>query len=98
MKEPGKTKAAVAAALAGLPESAPPAPLPPERNRQKPRKGRGAGDVVTVTVKLRKDEWRRLKMKALADNSSLQEMIEAALSQALTAEGGAPLRSHRVDG
>jgi hypothetical protein len=89
MKEPGKRKTSVDAALDGLAmEFAPPAPVSSEPKPQESRKGRGSSEVVTVTVKLRRDEWRRLKMKALAENTTLQE----------TAEGGAPLRSHRTGG
>lgn len=54
-----------------------------------PRRKRGAGDVVALTVKVKKSDWQRLRQLADAEGTTIQAIAEAGFS-AVLAEHGLP--------
>ena len=54
-----------------------------------PRRKRGGGETVALTVKVRRSDWQRLRQLADAEGTTIQAMAEAGLS-AVPAQHGLP--------
>lgn len=55
------------------------------------RRRRGEGTMVALTVRLARDDWKRLHGVALSEGVSLQELAERGLSRVLQDLGLPPL-------
>ena len=64
--------------------SAPPDPPAPAKPK---RAARGTADLVMISVRVTRDDWRRLRALADSENISLQAMAVKNLSRALTDKG-----------
>lgn len=61
-----------------------------------PRRKRGGGETVALTVKVRRIDWQRLRQLADAEGTSIQAMAEVGLSAVLAQHGLPPIeRSSR---
>ncbi|MFT8555449.1 MAG: hypothetical protein ABF697_09090 [Zymomonas mobilis] len=60
-----------------------------------PRKKRGSGDTVALTVKVRRTDWQRLRQLADAEGTTIQAMAEAGFSAILAQHGLAPLATRK---
>jgi hypothetical protein len=56
-----------------------------------PRRKRGGGEVVALTVKVRRSDWQRLRQLADAEGTTIQAMAEAGFSAVLAQHGLPPL-------
>ena len=52
-----------------------------------PRRKRGGGETVALTVKVRRSDWQRLRQLADAEGTTIQAMAEAGLSAVLAQHG-----------
>lgn len=52
-----------------------------------PRRKRGGGETVALTVKVRRPDWQRLRQLADAEGTTIQAMAEAGLSAVLAQHG-----------
>lgn len=52
-----------------------------------PRRKRGGGEIVALTVKVRRSDWQRLRQLADAEGTTIQAMAEAGLSAVLAQYG-----------
>jgi hypothetical protein len=59
-----------------------------------PRRKRGGGETVALTVKVRRSDWQRLRQLADAEGTTIQAMAEAGLSAVLAQHGLPPIESH----
>lgn len=59
-----------------------------------PRKKRGGGQTVALTVKVRRTDWQRLRQLADAEGTTIQAMAEVGLSAVMTQHGLPPLEPH----
>lgn len=59
-----------------------------------PRKKRGGGEVVALTVKVRRTDWQRLRQLADAEGTTIQAMAEAGFSSVLAQHGLPPIDPH----
>lgn len=57
---------------------------------------RGVGEVVALTVKVRRSDWQRLRQLADAEGTTIQSMAEVGLSAVLAQHGLPPLETHRA--
>lgn len=74
-------KAVPQAAVAVPGESAPVAPA------EKKKRGRGKGPVVTISVRLPRNEWQRLHMLGVTEGKSIQVMAIEGLSTLFVKNG-----------
>ncbi|WP_320203919.1 hypothetical protein [Agrobacterium rosae] len=58
------------------------------------RKKRGGGEVVALTVKVRRIDWQRLRQLADAEGTTIQAMAEAGFSAVLAQHGLPPIDPH----
>lgn len=58
-----------------------------------PRRKRGAGETVALTVKVRRTDWQRLRQLADAEGTTIQAMAEVGLSAVLAQYGLPPIES-----
>ena len=56
-----------------------------------PRRKRGGGEIVALTVKVRRSDWQRLRQLADAEGTTIQAMAEAGFSAVLAQHGLPPL-------
>ncbi len=56
-----------------------------------PRRKRGGGEVVALTVKVRRSDWQRLRQLADAEGTTIQAMAEVGFSAVLAQHGLPPL-------
>lgn len=59
-----------------------------------PRRKRGGGETVALTVKVRRTDWQRLRQLADAEGTTIQAMAEAGFSAVLAQYGLPPLEPH----
>lgn len=59
-----------------------------------PRRKRGGGETVALTVKVRRSDWQRLRQLADAEGTTIQAMAEAGFSAVLAQHGLPPIESH----
>jgi len=59
-----------------------------------PRRRRGEGETVALTVKVRRSDWRRLRQLADAEGTTIQAMAEAGFSAVLASHGLPPIESY----
>ncbi len=59
-----------------------------------PRRKRGGGETVALTVKVRRSDWQRLRQLADAEGTSIQAMAEAGLSAVLAQHGLPPIEPY----
>ena len=79
-----------AAADAGMEVAADtPRPVPPIAAA--PRRKRGGGETVALTVKVRRTDWQRLRQLADAEGTTIQAMAEVGLSAVLAQHGLPPI-------
>ena len=52
-----------------------------------PRRKRGGGETVALTVKVRRSDWQRLRQLADAEGTTIQAMAEVGLSAVLAQHG-----------
>lgn len=57
------------------------------------RRTRGQGEIVALTVKVKRSDWRRLRQLADAESTTIQALAEAGLSAVLAKHGLPPLGS-----
>lgn len=58
---------------------------------QAPRRKRGGGETVALTVKVRRQDWQRLRQLADAEGTTIQAMAEAGFSAVLAQHGLPPI-------
>lgn len=56
-----------------------------------PRRKRGGGETVALTVKVRRPDWQRLRQLADAEGTTIQAMAEAGFSAVLAQYGLPPI-------
>lgn len=56
-----------------------------------PRRKRGGGETVALTVKVRRSDWQRLRQLADAEGTTIQAMAEAGFSAVLAQHGLPPI-------
>jgi hypothetical protein len=61
------------------------APLTAQRRR------RGGGEIVALTVKVRRSDWQRLRQLADAEGTTIQAMAELGFSAVLAQHGLPPI-------
>lgn len=59
-----------------------------------PRRKRGGGGTVALTVKVRRSDWQRLRQLADAEGTTIQAMAEAGLSAVLAQHGLPPIEPY----
>ena len=59
-----------------------------------PRRNRGRGETVALTVKVRRSDWQRLRQLADAEGTTIQAMAEAGLSAVLAQHGLPPIEPY----
>ena len=59
-----------------------------------PRRKRGGGETVALTVKVRRSDWQRLRQLADAEGATIQAMAEAGLSAVLAQHGLPPIEPY----
>lgn len=59
-----------------------------------PRRKRGGGETVALTVKVRRSDWQRLRQLADAEGTTIQSMAEAGLSAVLAQHGLPPIEPY----
>ena len=59
-----------------------------------PRRKRGGGETVALTVKMRRSDWQRLRQLADAEGTTIQAMAEAGLSAVLAQHGLPPIEPY----
>ena len=59
-----------------------------------PRRKRGGGETVALTVKVRRSDWQRLRQLADAEGTTIQAMAEAALLAVLAQHGLPPIEPY----
>lgn len=59
-----------------------------------PRRKRGGGETVALTVKVRRSDWQRLRQFADAEGTTIQAMAEAGLSAVLAQHGFPPIEPY----
>lgn len=59
-----------------------------------PRRKRGGGETVALTVKVRRSDWQRLRQLADAEGTTIQAMAEAGFSAVLAQHGLPPIETH----
>jgi hypothetical protein len=59
-----------------------------------PRRKRGGGEIVALTVKVRRSDWQRLRQLADAEGTTIQAMAEAGLSAVLAQHGLPPIEPY----
>lgn len=59
-----------------------------------PRRKRGGGETVALTVKVRRSDWQRLRQLADAEGTTIQAMAEAGLSAVLAQHGLPPIEPY----
>ena len=58
------------------------------------RRKRGGGEIVALTVKVRRSDWQRLRQLADAEGTTIQAMAEAGFSAVLAQHGLPPIETH----
>lgn len=56
-----------------------------------PRRKRGGGETVALTVKVRRSDWQRLRQLADAEGTTIQAMAEVGFSAVLAQHGLPPI-------
>ena len=59
-----------------------------------PRRKRGGGETVALTVKVRRSDWQRLRQLADAEGTTIQAMAEDCLSAVLAQHGLPPIEPY----
>lgn len=59
-----------------------------------PRRKRGGGETVALTVKVRRSDWQRLRQLADAEGTTIQAMAEVGLSAVLAQHGLPPIEPY----
>ena len=59
-----------------------------------PRRKRGGGETVALTVKVRRSDWQRLRQLADAEGTTILAMAEAGLSAVLAQHGLPPIEPY----
>ena len=59
-----------------------------------PRRKRGGGETVALTVKVRRSDWQRLRQLADAEGTTIQAMAESGLSAVLAQHGLPPIEPY----
>jgi len=59
-----------------------------------PRRKRGGGEIVALTVKVRRSDWQRLRQLADAEGTTIQAMAEAGFSAVLGEHGLPPIEPY----
>jgi hypothetical protein len=59
-----------------------------------PRRKRGGGETVALTVKVRRSDWQRLRQLADAEGTTIQAMAEAGFSAVLGEHGLPPIEPY----
>jgi len=59
-----------------------------------PRRKRGGGEVVALTVKVRRSDWQRLRQLADAEGTTIQAMAEEGFSAVLGQHGLPPIEPY----
>ena len=59
-----------------------------------PRRKRGGGETVALTVKVRRSDWQRVRQLADAEVTTIQAMAEAGLSAVLAQHGLPPIEPY----
>lgn len=57
------------------------------RGAAKPKRPRGAGETVALTLRLPRKDWARLHEVAVADGVALADLLREGLNRALKARG-----------
>jgi hypothetical protein len=57
------------------------------------RRERGSGEIVAVTMRMKRDDWKRLHAVAMDENSSLQGLFIIAMSALLESKGQPAMES-----
>lgn len=65
-----------------------------ETTAPRPRRKRGSGETVALTVKVRRTDWQRLRQLADAEGTTIQAMAEAGFSAVLARYGLPPIEPH----
>lgn len=84
--KPGAAADAGIEVAAEIPRSVPPIGAAPRRKR-------GGGETVALTVKVRRIDWQRLRQLADAEGTTIQAMAEVGLSAVLAQHGLPPIES-----
>lgn len=58
------------------------------------KKKRGGGETVALTVKVRRNDWQRLRQLADAEGTTIQAMAEDGFSAVLAQFGLPPINPH----
>lgn len=58
------------------------------------RRKRGGGEIVALTVKVRRSDWQRLRQLADAEGTTIQAMAEEGFSAVLASHGLPPLEPY----
>lgn len=74
--------------LAAIEDDRPAAEIPT------PRRKRGGGETVALTVKVRRSDWQRLRQLADAEGTTIQAMAEVGLSAVLAQHGLPPIEPY----
>lgn len=61
------------------------------------RRRRGEGDMVALSVRVSREDWKRLHTVAISEGISLQELAERGFSRVLQDLGQEPLSKPPVD-
>lgn len=69
----------------------------PTGKQRATRRRRGEGDMVALTVRVWREDWKRLHMVAISEGVSLQEFAERGISLLLKDLGQEPLSKPPVD-
>lgn len=59
-----------------------------------PRRKRGGGETVALTVKVRRSDWQRLRQLADAEGTTIQAMAEVGFSAVLGEHGLPPIEPY----
>ena len=59
-----------------------------------PRRKRGGGETVALTVKVRRSDWQRLRQLADAEGTTIQAMAETGFSAVLAQHGLPPIEPY----
>jgi hypothetical protein len=66
-------------------------PAQPSLDIPAPRRKRGGGETVALTVKVSRSDWQRLRQLADAEGTTIQAMAEVGFSAVLAQHGLPPI-------
>jgi hypothetical protein len=79
--------------LAAFTQKSAPAPSERQQKMPEPRRKRGRGETVALTVRLSRADWERLHQLAVSEGTSIQHLAVTGLSTVFASKGLPGLQS-----